>query len=79
MMEDDDREMLYRDYTATMQRHAVTLIGRYMFGKEWQELPSYIDLAHNGAEKRKDEAEEAKQHINEIFGVDIDQALKRRG
>lgn len=79
MVEDDDRETIYRDYTATMQRHVVTLLGRYLVGKEWQDLPSYLDLAHGGYSKPRDEVAEAKQHINEMFGIDIDKALKERG
>ena len=78
MVEDDERDALYRDYTATMQRHLVTLVGRFMAGDKWQELPSYISLAHPEIGKPKDSIENAKQHIKEIFEIDVDAVMERR-
>ena len=75
------REAEYRDYTATMQRHLVNLIGHYMYGSKWQQMPSFLKIAHP---EMKDEsqpqqtAEEAKAHIYEIFGI-TPEALKGRG
>lgn len=79
MLEDDDRETLYRDYTSTMQRHLATMIGRYMFGDKWEDLPSFIELAHPESKHKADSIESDKQHINELFGIDIEKALKERG
>lgn len=78
MVEDDERDSLYKDYTATMQRHLVTLVGCYMLGSKWQELPSYISLAHPEIGNSKDSIESAKQHIKDIFGVDVDAVTERR-
>lgn len=73
MLEDDEREILYRDYTATMQKHLVTLIGRYLVGKEWKDLPSYIDFAHPSKEKPKEESvDDARRHVYEMFGINPD-------
>lgn len=71
MLEDDERQTAYNDYTATMQRHLADLLGRYLVGDEWENLPSFIDMMH------KDEApvqpqqtnEDAKAHVYKIFGI----------
>ena len=70
MLEDDDREQLYRDYTATMQRHLVMMLYKHLYTGDW-EPPSYLDIAHQkaAAEPAKETAEETKAHVYKIFGV----------
>jgi len=70
MLEDDDRDTFYRDYTGTMQRHLVDLLGRYLCGEEWQPMPSYIEMLHPEEQKKPAETNaEAKAHVYKIFGI----------
>lgn len=50
-----------------------------MVGKDWQEIPSFINMIHPDIDRSVNSAEQAKRHINEIFGIDIEKALKERG
>ncbi len=70
MLEDDDREQLYRDYTATMQRHLVTMLYKHLYTGDW-EPPSYLDAAHpSQAQTPKAEtADETKAEVYRKFGV----------
>lgn len=72
MIEDDARDTMYRDYTATMQRHLVQFCFTHFGGKDW-EPPSWMDLAHpqdDPAEKKQPETkEDAKAHIYALFGA----------
>ena len=71
MLEDDARETMYRDYTATMQRHLVHMCFMYFGGKDW-EPPSYVDLAHPDEAKQTEHTEskeDAKAHIYNLFGA----------
>lgn len=71
MLEDDTREVMYRDYTATMQRHLVQLCYSYFGGKDWSP-PSYVDLAHPdeaAPAESKESKEDVKAHIYELFGA----------
>ena len=72
MIEDDERQELYRDYTATMQRHLVNLLGRFLSGDEWQEVPSYLEMSHESAAQKaptQETNEDAKAHVYAAFGV----------
>ena len=73
MLEDDDRQTAYNDYTATMQRHLVDLLGRYIYRDNWTEdMPSFIDMIHDQDQKASQPQqtnEEAKNHVYEIFGI----------
>ena len=71
MLEDLDELTLYRDYTATMQRHAANMLGS-RWVEEWQPLPSYLDMAHPKQKKpepKQESIEESKAHVYEIFGI----------
>lgn len=72
MIEDDEQEQVYRDYTATMQMHLVQIVFALGGGKDW-EPPSFIDLAHpylKKQEKPQQSAEDAKQHVYALFGIE---------
>ena len=71
MIEDDDRQAVYSDYTATMQRHLVNLLGRYMIGEEWEDVPSFIEMIHDSklTVQPQQTNEDAKSHVYSIFGV----------
>ena len=66
----EERDQLYRDYTATMQRQMATILVGYMTHSDW-EPPSYIELAHPGqaAAAPQETNESAKAHVFEIFGI----------
>ncbi len=70
MLEDDDREQLYRDYTATMQRHLVTMLYKHLYTGDW-EPPSYLDAAHPSAaaQPATETPEDTKAHVYKIFGI----------
>lgn len=72
MIEDDIRETEYRDYTATMQRHLVNLIGSYLCGDKWKPMPSFLEIMHPKTDDNKppeQTVDEAKEHIYEMFGL----------
>ena len=73
LLDDDEKETFYRDYTATMQKHLVDLLGRFITGDGWQSMPSYLEMAHEGADLPKQNTqqtnEEAKAHVYKIFGI----------
>ena len=70
MVEDDERQTAYNDYTATMQRHLVDLLGRYFIGNKWEDMPSFIDMIHDQDSGQSAQTnEEAKNHVYEIFGI----------
>lgn len=72
MIEDDIRETVYRDYTATMQRNLVNLLGRYLC-EDWQPVPSYLDMAHPQAKPQEPDhetIEDTKAHVYKLFGID---------
>ena len=71
MIEDDDRETTYRDYTATMQKHLVNMLGRWFVGEEWEPMPSYLEMVHDQetVPRTQETNEDAKAHVYKIFGV----------
>ena len=62
------RQQLYRDYTATMQRHLVNLLGS-RFCENWQPVPSYIEMMYPQAPAAQETNESAKAHVYKIFGI----------
>lgn len=55
-----------------MQRHLVNLLGRYLVGEEWEQMPSYLEIAHPENVKTTEPEqtnEDAKAHVYSIFGV----------
>lgn len=71
MIENERRQQIYRDYTATMQKHLVNMLGRYLYAN-WQEMPSYISMVHPDqapSPAKQETNEEAKAHVYEIFGI----------
>lgn len=73
MMEEFDREMLYREYTASMQKNIVDLLGTRWVGEKWSEMPSFIEMTHPdrkpSPQTEKEQNDEAKSHVYEIFGI----------
>lgn len=67
MLEDDDRENIYRDYTATMQKHVVDLLGRYFYGEQWTMMPSYIEMAHPAEAPTKSQEESDRETIENVY------------
>lgn len=81
MIEDDDREIVYRDYSATVQKHMLNLLGAYFCGEKWEPMPSYLEIAHPHLKKEdapEQTVEEAKAHVYEMFGIKPED-LKGRG
>lgn len=70
MIEYEERQQIYRDYTATMQKHIVNLLGRYLC-TEWHEMPSYLSMMYpeQAPPVTQQTNEEAKAHIYEVFGI----------
>lgn len=70
MLEDDDRETLYRDYTATRLNELLTMQIRRYTDSDYKPA-QYIELAHkDGAQRAPQETnEDTKAHIYKIFGV----------
>lgn len=70
MIEDDDSENMYRDYTATMQKHMVDIIGRYVYGEQWNMMPSYIEMAHPAPKKPQEQSDrETIENVYKSFGI----------
>ena len=71
MLEDDDRQTAYNDFTATMQRHLTDLLGQYLVGNDWEDMPSFIDMMHKDETPVQPQQtnEDAKAHVYKIFGI----------
>ena len=75
MLEESDQEIIYRDYTATMQRHLVNMLTKYLYQNPEWEPPSYIDIAHPSEKSEEEQKQEQKRkdeediaHVYEAFG-----------
>ena len=50
----------------------MNLLGRYLIGEEWEQMPSYLEIAHPENVKTTEPEqtnEDAKAHVYSIFGV----------
>lgn len=70
MIEYEKQQEIYQDYTATMQKHLVDMLGQHFFS-EWKPMPSYISMMHPDVTQpvAQETNEDAKAHIYNIFGI----------
>jgi hypothetical protein len=67
MIEDAEREALYEDYTATMQKHLVSILAA-RYGLDLQ-LPSWLEMVHPKDAPPVRSVEDDRQHVHDLFGI----------